>query len=54
MELGKTLNGHERKDIANKKIYLQYAKMRCYVMKIQSESLNIKASRNLPEQARRC
>ena len=26
VELGKTLNEHEREDIANKKMYLQYAK----------------------------
>ena len=53
MELRKTLNGHEREDIANKKMYLQYAK-RDDIVKIQSESPNIKASRNLLEQARRC
>ena len=55
MELRKIVNGHEReKYIANKKMYLQYAKMRYVDIKIQSESLNIKASRNLLEQARRC
>ena len=52
MELEKTLNGHEREDIENKK-YIYNMKKRCDDV-IQSESLNIKASRNLLEQARRC
>ena len=46
------------KNIASKKMYLQYAKRVdeiCYVdMKIQSESPNIKASWKLVEQARKC